>query len=700
MLAGDAQSGVVGQRLSDTLNLRVTDSRDRPVAGQRIAFTVLAGGAASLLLPDTAVTDANGTARSVWVLGGLAGEQRIEARVLSPVAGGALKVTFSAQAAAAPPDKIFAVEGQGQTGLVGVPLSDSLVVMVTDQFGNPLPGQTVTWRVPAGQGSVSAGTTTTGVDGRTAVARRLGPVAGAQSASAMAAALAGQIVTFDHTAIAGQGSSNRLAFLNQPGTGMVGQAITPALQVAVQDDAGNTIATATDSIRLSLTPGSGTLGGVIGVRAVGGIATFDAVTVGVSGTYSLTAFAPLSPLLSATTSPFSVAAGTSTTVITSDSPDPTVVGEHYTVAYAVSSPGGTPSGNVTVSDGSGTCTAALSGGSGSCGMIATAAGPKTVVATYAGDASFAGSTSPGATHDVNQAASSLTITGDASDPSGVGDTITVSWSVVVVAPGNGTPTGTVSVSDGTEATCSAPVAAGSCQLALSATGAHTLTATYGGDSNFLSSSDSEPHTVSSAATTSLTITSDSPDPSEVGQPYRVVFELVVSAGSGLPTGTVTVSEGAASCTAAVTAGSCDLTSPVTGTRTVVATYSGDATFAGTTSAAVQHSVIAAPLILHLVFTTQPSDVKRGDQFKPKVRISILDENNQVVVLATNPVTIALGQNPLGLATLRGTLTVTPQDGVAVFGNLDITGLTPFTGLVLLASSPGLDPVESNPFDAH
>ena len=69
------------------------------------------------------------------------------------------------------------------------------------------------------------------------------------------------------------------------------------------------------------------------------------------------------------------------------------------------------------------------------------------------------------------------------DPSRVGQTITVNYAVAVIAPGSGTPTGTVTVTDGT-VSCQSTVGAGSCPLFPTTAGAKTLTATYAGDGNF------------------------------------------------------------------------------------------------------------------------------------------------------------------------------------------------------------------------
>jgi Bacterial Ig-like domain (group 3)/Domain of unknown function (DUF5122) beta-propeller len=78
-----------------------------------------------------------------------------------------------------------------------------------------------------------------------------------------------------------------------------------------------------------------------------------------------------------------------TTLITSDQPDPSNVNQPYTVAVSVSSPSATPTGTVNISDGAGaSCVATLSNGSGSCQLISTSAGTKTLTANYTGNASF------------------------------------------------------------------------------------------------------------------------------------------------------------------------------------------------------------------------------------------------------------------------------------------------------------------------
>ena len=275
-------------------------------------------------------------------------------------------------------------------------------------------------------------------------------------------------------------------------------------------------------------------------------------------------------------------ASTSTT-ITSATPDPSEVGQSVTVQFSVTSAGGTPTGDVTVGDGTVSCTATVAAGH--CALTFTTAGPKTLTASYAGDANFAASVSAGVGHRVNVAnTSTTTIISDAPDPSAVGQSVTVQFSVTSAG---GTPTGDVTVGDGT-VSCTATVAAGQCALTFTTAGAKTLTASYAGDANFSSSvSAGESHQVNPASTTT-TITSDAPDPSELGQSVTVQFS-VTSAG-GTPTGDVTVGDGTVSCTATVAAGQCAVTFTTAGPKTLTASYAGDANFAPSVSAAESHQV--------------------------------------------------------------------------------------------------------------
>jgi hypothetical protein len=187
-----------------------------------------------------------------------------------------------------------------------------------------------------------------------------------------------------------------------------------------------------------------------------------------------------------------------TTTITADDPDPSVVGQAVTVRYGVTvdAPGtGTPTGDITVTDGIDSCTGTVAAGQ--CTITLTSPGSRSLTATYAGDDDYAPSAaSASVSHQVNRADTTSTITSDEPDASVAGQAVTVRYSVVVDAPGAGTPTGSVTVGDGVDS-CAGTVAAGQCTIVLSAVGSRTLTADYAGDGNFnASSSSGEPHTVS------------------------------------------------------------------------------------------------------------------------------------------------------------------------------------------------------------
>ena len=293
---------------------------------------------------------------------------------------------------------------------------------------------------------------------------------------------------------------------------------------------------------------------------------------------------------------------------------PTVVGESYAVSWSVTvnapgSLGAALTGNVTVSDGSANCTAAV--GAGTCNITSTTAGAKNIVATYAGDLNYLGGASANAPHAVNKADTTATINSDSPDPSVVGQSYAVGASVAINAPGAGTPTGSISVSDGTGATCTITLPATSCNLTGTTAGAKTLTATYNGDANYNASptSSGAPHTVNKADTTAA-VTGDSPDPSTPGQVVTVTYSVsVTSPGAGAPTGNVLVSDGVDSCTGTVAVAQCDITLNTVGNRTLTATYQGDADFnASPTSTGAPHTVSKINTTTSVTSSKNPSSV--------------------------------------------------------------------------------------------
>ena len=96
----------------------------------------------------------------------------------------------------------------------------------------------------------------------------------------------------------------KLAFVQQPSNSLAGIAISPAVQVAVQDADGNAVTGATNPVTLALTSGTG-LGGTLTVTPQNGVATFSNLSVSSAGSYTLSATS--SGLTSATSASFTVA---------------------------------------------------------------------------------------------------------------------------------------------------------------------------------------------------------------------------------------------------------------------------------------------------------------------------------------------------------------------------------------------------------
>ena len=162
-----------------------------------------------------------------------------------------------------------------------------------------------------------------------------------------------------------------------------------------------------------------------------------------------------------------------------------------------------------------------------------------------------------------------------------------------------TATGTVSFQDGsTPLTCmggnqTLNGGTANCSINSFPVGTYSdLTAVYSSDSSHATSQGTTSLTVTQASTTT-TITADTPDPSAVGQAVPAQYAVaVVAPGAGTPTGTVTVSDGVDSCVGTVAAGGCAVTLHTVGPRTLTASYAGDGNFTGSTSAGVAHSVLA------------------------------------------------------------------------------------------------------------
>jgi len=284
-LTGDAQQGAAGAQLAAPLVARVTDSRDRPVSGQAVLFTVLSGG--GTLSVAQAATGAAGTAETRWTLGTTAGqEQRVEARVVDRGGATLAADTFTATAVAGAPARVVKWAGDAQTATAFTAVADSIAVRVEDANGNAVTGAAVTWAVTAGGGSVSPATSTSGAGGIARARWTLG-AAGAQGATASVAG--GTALAF--TATATRAAPARVVKVaGDAQSAIPGTFVADSLAVRVEDANGNPVAGA--QVFWTVASGGGTVNPNTTATDASGV-TRTRWLLGTSGTQSVTAAAAL-----------------------------------------------------------------------------------------------------------------------------------------------------------------------------------------------------------------------------------------------------------------------------------------------------------------------------------------------------------------------------------------------------------------------
>ncbi len=208
------------------------------------------------------------------------------------------------------------------------------------------------------------------------------------------------------------------------------------------------------------------------------------------------------------------------------------------------------------------------------------------------------------------------------NPSAFGESVT--FTATVAAQINGTPTGTVTFSDGNTTLGQATLTNGTASYATSAlsTGSHSITASYSGDSNFTASvSTALSQVVQKSATT--TTLSAAPGTANVNQ--SVALTATVAPGnSGVPTGTVSFLDGATQIGTASLNGSgvatLSTSTLAAGTHSITAVYGGDSNFNGSTSTASSVVVTATGFSL-TSSALSPSSVVAGSSAQSTITIT-------------------------------------------------------------------------------
>lgn len=319
----------------------------------------------------------------------------------------------------------------------------------------------------------------------------------------------------------------------------------------------------------------------------------------------------------------------STTTLLSSSANPSNFNQAVTFTATVSAvaPGArTPTGAITFTDGASSLgTSTLdSTGAASFTTSALASGTHAITASYAGDSNFNASTSS-LSQIVNKLAATVTVTSSA-NPSVFGQGV-IFTITVAAASGTGTPTGAVTLQDGSSTMTTLTLVNGQATFTAAslAIGSHSITASYSGDGNFNSSSSTMSQTVNKAPT-ATTLTS-SANPSTLNQPVTFTATLnAVAPGAGMPTGSVTFNDGSN------TLSTVPLSSNGTATFTtstlavnshsITAVYSGDGNFTGSTGTLLQNVQFAI-----CAQYDQTRSVQGGATFPIKVQVCDANGNN-------------------------------------------------------------------------
>ena len=130
-------SGPAGDRLPDSVSIRVTDSAGRVLADVPVRWTAVDGGSVE---SASKRTDSLGVASALWTLAKRTGTQRLRAQVGSGSTLGIPPVTITATALAGAPTAIVAVSGDGQRGPAGAMLPRAIVLRVIDSNGSGVAG--------------------------------------------------------------------------------------------------------------------------------------------------------------------------------------------------------------------------------------------------------------------------------------------------------------------------------------------------------------------------------------------------------------------------------------------------------------------------------------------------------------------------------------------------------------------------------
>jgi hypothetical protein len=229
---GAKQTGPAGSNLPNPIIAEAADAYGNRVPNVVLTFSANKGAIPN---PAAAVTDKNGLASTILQL-----PTTVTTVTVTASYGSLKSVTFVEYSVAGPAANIVATGGNSQSQTVGTQLSQALKVQVTDQYGNPISGNSVTFTDGGVGGTFSSpNPVPTGKDGVASLTYTLPTAAQTVTINATAAGFASPAV-FTETAVAGPAASIAVEggnYQSRP----AGTQLPQALTVSVTDQYGNPI---------------------------------------------------------------------------------------------------------------------------------------------------------------------------------------------------------------------------------------------------------------------------------------------------------------------------------------------------------------------------------------------------------------------------------------------------------------------------
>jgi hypothetical protein len=418
----------------------------------------------------------------------------------------------------------------------------------------------------------------------------------------------------------------------------------------------------------------------------GGKATYATAALAI-GIHSITAtFGGSTYFLASASSALSQEVGFDSTTVVTSSANPSSFGEPVKLTATITHTATPiPTGTVTFKAGA-TVLGAVAVNSSGAAVYATSTltvATHTITAVYSGDSNYGGSTSAALSQVVDKAATATTVLSSV-NPSHFGQTVKFTATVKAVAPGTGTPTGTVNFKNGATVLGSIALSAGEAAFSTAAlaAGTHSITVVYVASTDYATSTSAVLSQVVDEAATATTVVS-SVNPSHFGQTVKFTATVkAVAPGTGTPTGTVNFKNGATVLGSATLSGGVAAFSTAAlaaGTHSITVVYVASTDYATSTSAVLSQVVDKASTKTTIASSLNPSTSGTTVTFTATVTAVAPGVGTPAgtVTFKNGTTTLGTGTLSAGKATFATSTLAEGTDSItAVYGgNLDFTTST-------------------------